>query len=157
MSNNLNSTIEREKNKIEPFDKIEQGTKKYIPNIPSVISDMKKNNIYLNNINNDDNLNKNPNENNTNEIIESNDEEKIKNNYLEEPKKNINNNKDFSNIVCDYWNTFRNNETVSTIINPFQDDGECVNKVYKIYSCITLTLILIVIILSITLSSIIYI
>ena len=153
MSHNNESLIDKNNNSnIEPFDKIEQGNKKYIPNIPSVISDMKKNNIYLNNINNDDNLNKNQNENNTNEIIESNDEEKIKNNYLEEPKKNINNNKDFSNIVCDYWNTFRNNETVSTIINPFQDDGECVNKVYKIYSCITLTLILIVIILSITLS-----
>ena len=153
MSHNNESLIDKNNNSnIEPFDKIEQGNKKYIPNIPSVISDMKKNNIYLNNINNDDNLNKNPNENNTNEIIESNEEEKIKNNYLEEPKKNINNNKDFSNIVCDYWNTFRNNETVSTIINPFQDDGECVNKVYKIYSCITLTLILIVIILSITLS-----
>ena len=153
MSHNNESLIDKNNNSnIEPFDKIEQGNKKYIPNIPSVISDMKKNNIYLNNINNDDNLNKNPNENNTNEIIESNEEEKIKNNYLEEPKKNINNNKDFSNIVYDYWNTFRNNETVSTIINPFQDDGECVNKVYKIYSCITLTLILIVIILSITLS-----
>ena len=153
MSHNNESLIDKNNNSnIEPFDKIEQGNKKYIPNIPSVISDMKKNNIYLNNINNDDNLNKNTNENNTNEIIESNEEEKIKNNYLEEPKKNINNNKDFSNIVCDYWNTFRNNETVSTIINPFQDDGECVNKVYKIYSCITLTLILIVIILSITLS-----
>ena len=153
MSHNNESLIDKNNNSnIEPFDKIEQGNKKYIPNIPSVISDMKKNNIYLNNINNNDNLNKNPNENNTNEIIESNEEEKIKNNYLEEPKKNINNNKDFSNIVCDYWNTFRNNETVSTIINPFQDDGECVNKVYKIYSCITLTLILIVIILSITLS-----
>ena len=153
MSHNNESLIDKNNNSnIEPFDKIEQGNKKYIPNIPSVISDMKKNNIYLNNINNDDNLNKNPNENNTNEIIESNEEEKIKNNYLEEPEKNINNNKDFSNIVCDYWNTFRNNETVSTIINPFQDDGECVNKVYKIYSCITLTLILIVIILSITLS-----
>ena len=153
MSHNNESLIDKNNNSnIEPFDKIEQGNKKYIPNIPSVISDMKKNNIYLNNINNDDNLNKNQNENNTNEIIESNDEEKIKNNYLEEPKKNINNNKDFSNIVCDYWNTFRNNETVSTIINPFQDDGECVNKVYKIYSCITLTLILIVILLSITLS-----
>ena len=153
MSHNNESLIDKNNNSnIEPFDKIEQGNKKYIPNIPSVISDMKKNNIYLNNINNNDNLNKNPNENNTNEIIESNEEEKIKNNYLEEPEKNINNNKDFSNIVCDYWNTFRNNETVSTIINPFQDDGECVNKVYKIYSCITLTLILIVIILSITLS-----
>ena len=153
MSHNNESLIDKNNNSnIEPFDKIEQGNKKYIPNIPSVISDMKKNNIYLNNINNDDNLNKNPNENNTNEIIESNEEEKIKNNYLEEPKKNINNNKDFSNIVIDYWNTFRNNETVSTIINPFQDDGECVNKVYKIYSCITITLILIVILLSITLS-----
>ena len=153
MSHNNESLIDKNNNSnIEPFDKIEQGNKKYIPNIPSVISDMKKNNIYLNNINNDDNLNKNQNENNTNEIIESNEEEKIKNNYLEEHEKNINNNKDFSNIVCDYWNTFRNNETVSTIINPFQDDGECVNKVYKIYSCITLTLILIVIILSITLS-----
>ena len=146
MSNNLNSTIEREKNKIEPFDKIEQGTKKYIPNIPSVISDMKKNNIYNEGISNDESKEKLL---NNNDIKSSSNE----NNNNEQSKENIiNNEANYLTIVCDYWNTFRNNDTVSTIINPFQDDGECVNKVYKIYSCITITLILIVILLSITLS-----
>ena len=146
MSNNLNSTIEREKNKIEPFDKIEQGTKKYIPNIPSVISDMKKNNIYNEGISNDESKEKLL---NNNDIKSSSNE----NNNNEQSKENIiNNETNYLAIVCDYWNTFRNNDTVSTIINPFQDDGECVNKVYKIYSCITITLILIVILLSITLS-----
>ena len=146
MSNNLNSTIEREKNKIDPFDKIEQGTKKYIPNIPSVISDMKKNNIYNEGISNDESKEKLL---NNNDIKSSSNE----NNNNEQSKENIiNNETNYLAIVCDYWNTFRNNDTVSTIINPFQDDGECVNKVYKIYSCITITLILIVILLSITLS-----
>ena len=63
-----------------------------------------------------------------------------------------NNENGIGTTVMNYWNTFRNNQTVSTIINPFQDDSECVNKVYKIYSCITISLILIVILLSITLS-----
>ena len=150
MSNNFNSTIEREKNKIEPFDKIEQGTKKYIPNIPSVISDMKKNNIYKEGISNDESKEKLL---NNNDIKLLNNENILENNNNEQSKENIINNKaNYLTIVCDYWNTFRNNDTVSTIINPFQDDGECVNKVYKIYSCITITLILIVILLSITLS-----
>ena len=150
MSNNLNSTIEREKNKIEPFDKIQQGTKKYIPNIPSVISDMKKNNIYKEGISNDESKEKLL---NNNDIKLLNNENILENNNNEQSKENIINNKaNYLTIVCDYWNTFRNNDTVSTIINPFQDDGECVNKVYKIYSCITITLILIVILLSITLS-----
>ena len=148
---NKDYLIENENNKIEPFDKIEQGTKRYIPNIPSVISDMKKNNIYQKEIIKDENINKD----NKNEIIDSNKEENNKNNSNEKENAkeiNKNNNSDISTVVCNYWNTFKNNETVSTIINPFQDDGECVNKVYKIYSCITITLILIVILLSITLS-----
>ena len=50
MSNYNESLIDKENNnKIEPFDKIEQNPKRYIPNIPSVITDMKKNNIYINN------------------------------------------------------------------------------------------------------------
>ena len=149
---NKDYLIENENNnKIEPFDKIEQGTKRYIPNIPSVISDMKKNNIYQKEIIIDENINKD----NKNEIIDSNKEQNNKNNSNEKENAkeiNKNNNSDISTVVCNYWNTFKNNETVSTIINPFQDDGECVNKVYKIYSCITITLILIVILLSITLS-----
>ena len=148
---NKDYLIENENNKIEPFDKIEQGTKRYIPNIPSVISDMKKNNIYQKEIIIDESINKD----NKNEIIDSNKEENNKNNSNEKENAkeiNKNNNSDISTVVCNYWNTFKNNETVSTIINPFQDDGECVNKVYKIYSCITITLILIVILLSITLS-----
>ena len=146
MSNNTDSLIDKENNKIEPFDKIEQGTKKYIPNIPSVISDMKKNNIYKEGISNDESKEKLL---NNNDIKSSSNE----NNNNEQSKENIiNNETNYLAIVCDYWNTFRNNDTVSTIINPFQDDGECVNKVYKIYSCITITLILIVILLSITLS-----
>ena len=151
MSNNYDSLIDKDNNnKIEPFDKIEQGTKKYIPNIPSVISDMKKNNIYKQENNDESNTKLTGN----NDVeLNNKDEEKIKNLDLKQPKDITNNNENNSlTIVCDYWNTFRKNETVSTIINPFQDDGEFVNKVYKIYSCITITLILIVILLSITLS-----
>ena len=36
MSNNYESLINKENNNIEPFDKIEQGQKRYIPNIPIV-------------------------------------------------------------------------------------------------------------------------
>ena len=149
MSNN-EALIDKENSKIEPFDKIEQGPKRYIPNIPSVISDMKKNNIYQNEIKNETLTQTNNNE----LILESNEDNKLKVNseQTKEIPTNNRDNKDFTTVVCDYWNTFRNNETVSTVINPFQDDGECVNKVYKIYSCITITLILIVILLSITLS-----
>ena len=154
MSNNYDSLIDKENNnnnKIEPFDKIEQGNKRYIPNIPSVISDMKKNKIYLQENNDDSNKKLNENH-NIEKIIKSNEEEKIKNIDLEKSKDIVNSNESNAlTIVCDYWNTFRNNETVATIINPFQDDGECVNKIYKIYSCITITLILIVILLSINL------
>ena len=149
MSNNYDLSIERENSKIEPFDKIEQGTKKYIPNIPSVISDMNKNNLYKDGINNNDSKEKLLN-NNINSMKLLNDEEKKDYNKLKE--NNNNDNLNYLTIVCDYWNTFRNNETISTIINPFQDDGECINKIYKIYSCITIILILIVILLSITLS-----
>ena len=147
MSNNTDSQIDKENNKIEPFDKIEQGTKKYIPNIPSVISDMKKNNIYPNEIN--ENSTK---KSNKELIMESNEDDKIKNNDEKQSITISINNKYNTNIISDYWNTFKNNENVSIFLNPFQDDGECVNKVYKIYSCITITLVLIVILLSITLS-----
>ena len=149
---NKDNLLENENNKIEPFDKIEQVTKRYIPNIPSVISDMKKNNIYQKEmeINNDESIKKDK----KNEIIEFNENKNQQITSINEAidKKSNKNNNDAITVICNYWNTFRNNDTVSTIINPFQDDGECVNKVYKIYSCITITLILIVILLSITLS-----
>ena len=148
MSNNYDSLLNKDNNNIEPFDKIEQGQKRYIPNIPSVISDMKKNNININSIEN--------NTNNKETIIT--EKEENKNYELKEQNRNINNNINDSqgngvgNTLLNYWNTFKNNQTISTIINPFQDESECVNKVYKIYSCITISLILIVILLSITLS-----
>ena len=148
MSNNYDSLLNKDNNNIEPFDKIEQGQKRYIPNIPSVISDMKKNNININSSEN--------NTNNKETIIT--EKEENKNHELKEQNLNINNNINDSqgngigNTLLNYWNTFKNNQTISTIINPFQDESECVNKVYKIYSCITISLILIVILLSITLS-----
>ena len=148
MSNNYDSLLNKDNNNIEPFDKIEQGQKRYIPNIPSVISDMKKNNININSSEN--------NTNNKETIIT--EKEENKNYELKEQNLNVNNNINDSkgngvgNTLLNYWNTFKNNQTISTIINPFQDDSECVNKVYKIYSCITISLILIVILLSITLS-----
>ena len=137
MSKNYDSLIDKENNNIEPFDKIEQGQKRYIPNIPSVISDIKKNSINIKD----------------SDIISEKKEEK---NLYEIKEKDINNDATINNEkgfnIINYWNTFRNNKTISTIINPFQDDGDLVNKVYKIYSCITISLILIVILLSITLS-----
>ena len=137
MSKNYDSLIDKENNNIEPFDKIEQGQKRYIPNIPSVISDIKKNSININD----------------SDIISEKKEEK---NLYEIKEKDINNDATSNNEkgfnIINYWNTFRNNKTISTIINPFQDDGDLVNKVYKIYSYITISLILIVILLSITLS-----
>ena len=148
MSNNYDSLLNKDNNNIEPFDKIEQGQKRYIPNIPSVISDMKKNNININSSEN--------NTNNKETIIT--EKEENKNYELKERNLNVKNNINDSqgngvgNTLLNYWNTFKNNQTISTIINPFQDDSECVNKVYKIYSCITISLILIVILLSITLS-----
>ena len=149
MSNNYESLINKENNNIEPFDKIEQGQKKYIPNIPSVISDMKKNNININPENIETNKKDNI------EKTTSEPEEYLKEKDLLENNNNeikTNNENGIGTTIMNYWNTFRNNQTVSTIINPFQDDSECVNKVYKIYSCITISLILIVILLSITLS-----
>ena len=148
MSNNYDSLLNKDNNNIEPFDKIEQGQKRYIPNIPSVISDMKKNNININSSEN--------NTNNKETIIT--EKEENKNYELKEQNLNVNNNINDSqgngvgNTLLNYWNIFKNNQTISTIINPFQDESECVNKVYKIYSCITISLILIVILLSITLS-----
>ena len=148
MSNNYDSLLNKDNNNIEPFDKIEQGQKRYIPNIPSVISDMKKNNININSSEN--------NTNNKETIIT--EKEENKNYELKGQNLNVNNNINDSqgngvgNTLLNYWNTFKNNQTISTIINPFQDESECVNKVYKIYSCITISLILIVILLSITLS-----
>ena len=153
MSNYNESLIDKENsNKIEPFDKIEQNPKRYIPNIPSVITDMKKNNIYINNDESSKKIKENDNNNNITSPLK--EEEKLKNNEenSKEILKSSDDNSNYLKTMNDYWNTFTNNKTVSTIINPFQDDGECVNKVYKIYSCITITLILIVILLSITLS-----
>ena len=141
MTTNYDTLIDKDNkdnNNIEPFDKIEQGQKRYIPNIPSVISDIKKNNI---NVTQSDINSETKDEKNLYEIKEKENSMDINNN-----------NKGIGENICNYWNTFINNKTVSTIINPFQDDGDLVNKVYKIYSCITITLILIVILLSITLS-----
>ncbi len=153
MSNNYNPFINQENNNnnLEPFDKIEQGQKRYIPNIPSVISDMKKNNIKVTSEKEDENIKDNKEEKTSNEIKENIYETKEKEPLLNNEDKTDNQNS-LGNTIVNYWNTFRNNKTVSTIINPFQDDSECVNKIYKIYSCITITLILIVILLSITLS-----
>ena len=153
MSNNYNPFINQENNNnnLEPFDKIEQGQKRYIPNIPSVISDMKKNNIKVTSEKEDENIKDNKEEKTSNEIKENIYETKEKESLLNNEDKTDNQNS-LGNTIVNYWNTFRNNKTVSTIINPFQDDSECVNKIYKIYSCITITLILIVILLSITLS-----
>ena len=153
MSNNYDLLLNKENNNnLEPFDKIEQGQKRYIPNIPSVISDMKKNNMNINSgigdINIKDNTEITNNKNEENNIKETNENMNI-NLEIENQQKNENG---FGNTIINYWNTFRNNQTVSTIINPFQDDGEFVNKVYKIYSCITISLILLVILLSVTLS-----
>ena len=153
MSNYNESLIDKENNnKIEPFDKIEQNPKRYIPNIPSVITDMKKNNIYINNDESSKKIKENDNNNNITSPLK--EEEKLKNNEenSKEILKSSDDNSNYLKTMNDYWNTFTNNKTVSTIINPFQDDGEYVNKIYKIYSCITITLILIVILLSITLS-----
>ena len=152
MSNNYNPFINQENNNnnLEPFDKIEQGQKRYIPNIPSVISDMKKNNIKVTSEKEDENIKDNKEEKTSNEIKENIYETKEKEPFLNNEDKTDNQNS-LGNTIVNYWNTFRNNKTVSTIINPFQDDSECVNKIYKIYSCITITLILIVILLSITL------
>ena len=154
MSNNYDLLLNKENNNnnLEPFDKIEQGQKRYIPNIPSVISDMKKNNMNINtgigDINIKDNTEISSNKNEENDIKETHENMNI-NLEIENQQKNENG---FGNTIINYWNTFRNNQTVSTIINPFQDDGEFVNKVYKIYSCITISLILLVILLSVTLS-----
>ena len=154
MSNNYNPFINQENNNnnnLEPFDKIEQGQKRYIPNIPSVISDMKKNNIKVTSEKEDENIKDNKEEKTSNEIKENIYETKEKEPLLNNEDQTDNQNS-LGNTISNYWNTFRNNKTVSTIINPFQDDSECVNKIYKIYSCITISLILIVILLSITLS-----
>ena len=154
MSNNYDLLINKENNNIEPFDKIEQGQKRYIPNIPSVISDMKKNNININSEKIETNIKDNKeittNEKEENQINESKEKDLFLNNNNNVIR--TNNENGIGTTIMNYWNTFRNNQTVSTIINPFQDDSECVNKVYKIYSCITISLILIVILLSITLS-----
>ena len=154
MSNNNSPLIDKDnKTTLEPFDKIEQGTKRYIPNIPSVISDMKKNNIY---INNDEIIPKSDNNKDNEKFIDENDLELIKTLNIEESKKlisNENNNQGSSlNTFQKYWYAFRYNETIATIINPFRNDGDLANTIYKIYSCITITLITIVILLSIILS-----
>ena len=154
MSNNYNpfKNQENNNNNIEPFDKIEQGQKRYIPNIPSVISDMQKNNIKMTSEKENENIKENKEEKTNNEIEENKIYETKEKDLLLNNEDKVNNQNSFVNTIVNYWNTFRNNQTVSTIINPFQDDSECVNKIYKIYSCITISLILIVILLSITLS-----
>ena len=154
MSNNYNpfKNQENNNNNVEPFDKIEQGQKRYIPNIPSVISDMQKNNIKMTSEKENENIKENKEEKTNNEIEENKIYETKEKDLLLNNEDKVNNQNSFVNTIANYWNTFRNNQTVSTIINPFQDDSECVNKIYKIYSCITISLILIVILLSITLS-----
>lgn len=142
---NLYNRNKEKSSSIEPFDRIEQNPRKYIPNIPSVKEDMKKNN-YPEDKTNFNLLNNNENEIEKNNAIKSSD-------LLDsQAPPESNNNKDYLVMAKGYWETFKNNKTVSTIINPFQDDSQCINTFYKIYSCITITLVLIVIILSITLS-----
>ena len=135
--------LNENKSKIEPFDIIETKQRKpIIPNIPSVQK-----------------IIKNQSNNNNNNIVENNfnneyssipiNEENFQNNN----NNNTNNNnrqEDFINTVKESINKFFENKTVSIIINPFQNSSEGVQLCYKIYSAITIFIILLVIILSIS-------
>ena len=134
--------LNENKSKIEPFDIIETKQRKpIIPNIPSVQK------IIKNQSNNNNNNKEEDNFNNEYSSIPIN-EENIQNN-----NNNMNNNnkqEDFIKTVQESINKFLKNETVSIIINPFQNSSEGVQLCYKIYSAITIFIILLVIILSIT-------
>jgi preprotein translocase subunit SecF len=137
-------------NKIEPFDMIETKQRKpIIPNIPSVQKFLGKKNINNNNNNNDsDNIKENTlnNQYTLNPIIE--EKNKEENNNYNNIKEN-NEQEDFIVNVKKNINQFLQNKTVSVIINPFQDSSEGVQLCYKIYSAITIFIVILVIILSI--------
>ena len=119
--------LNENKSKIEPFDIIETKQRKpIIPNIPSVQK------IIKNQSNNNNNK----------------EEDNFKNNNNN--MNNINKQEDFINTVQESIKKFLENKTVSIIINPFQNSSEGVQLCYKIYSAITIFIILLVIILSIT-------
>ena len=135
--------LNENKSKIEPFDIIETKQRKpIIPNIPSVQK------IIKNQSNNNNNNTVENNFNNEYSSIPINEE-----NFQNNNNNNTNNNnrqEDFINTVKESINKFFENKTVSIIINPFQNSSEGVQLCYKIYSAITIIIILLVIILSIS-------
>ncbi len=135
--------LNENKSKIEPFDIIETKQRKpIIPNIPSVQK------IIKNQSNNNNNNTVENNFNNEYSSIPINEE-----NFQNNNNNNTNNNnrqEDFINTVKESINKFFENKTVSIIINPFQNSSEGVQLCYKIYSAITIFIILLVIILSIS-------
>ena len=135
--------LNENKSKIEPFDIIETKQRKpIIPNIPSVQK------IIKNQSNNNNNNTVENNFNNEYSSIPINE-----GNFQNNNNNNTNNNnrqEDFINTVKESINKFFENKTVSIIINPFQNSSEGVQLCYKIYSAITIFIILLVIILSIS-------
>jgi hypothetical protein len=133
--------LNENKSKIEPFDIIETKQRKpIIPNIPSVQK------IIKNQSNNNNNKEENTLNNEYSSIPINEDNFKNNNNNMN----NINKQEDFINTVQESIKKFLENKTVSIIINPFQNSSEGVQLCYKIYSAITIFIILLVIILSIT-------
>ena len=133
--------LKENKTKIEPFDIIETKQRKpIIPNIPSVQK------IIKNQSNNNNNKEENTLNNEYSSIPINEENFKNNNNNMN----NINKQEDFIKTVQESINKFLKNETVSIIINPFQNSSEGVQLCYKIYSAITIFIILLVIILSIT-------
>jgi len=157
MDNNKNSEYKppeinnnNNNNKIEAFE-IKQPVK-IIPNIPSVLNDINKNQPKSKNYNsiyNDDNNNNNNNitfnENENDKFIQSNDNKNES--LLTENNKNFD--KNFFDLIKEKYYKFINDKNVSLIINPFQNESECVQLCYKIYSFITLFLLFLVIFLTI--------
>ena len=130
------------KNKIEPFDMIEtKQTKPVIPNIPSVQKVLGKKNINENN--NEENT-----INNQYTSIPSNEEKHLENSNNNMNKINNDEQEDFITSVKNKINIFLQNKAISILINPFQDSSEGVQLCYKIYSAITIFIVVLVIILS---------
>ena len=135
-------------NKIESFEI--QQPKKIIPNIPSVLNDIKKNtNSNTNNYNNDRNNNNNNNnvnitfnENENDKFIQSNDNNKNESLLRE-------NNKNYYENILDYikekYYEIINNKNISIILNPFQNESKNCQLFYKICCYITLFLLFLVI------------
>ena len=133
--------LNENKSKIEPFDIIETKQRKpIIPNIPSVQK------IIKNQSNNNNNKEENTLNNEYSSIPINEDNFKNNNNNMN----NINKQEDFINTVQESIKKFLENKTVSIIINPFQNSSEGVQLCYKIYSAITIFIIVLVIILSIS-------